>query len=316
MALSRTELESLTRYYFLSDNGKAFDNYFSSYYLIKRALKKPMKKASGGVSIKVPLAYERLAGGSFSGVDTFDVGKREIFNSAIFEWRNYWTNVTITFDDEMTNSGPEEEVDLVINNLEMAQKSIQDDLADGLYSDGTGNSDKDLDGLLALFNSTTSTAYGGIKEDDMSVWAAGISSTSAAITSSVLRSMRTSAKVGDGVKDKPNLIVTTDTLLDSWLDQLMQQQRLQSPQAAKAGFDAVYMLDQAEIFSDGKCPSGYCFALNDRFWGFVVHKNAFFARTPWKTPTNGVTKSMQILWRGNVVCTRRDAHYCRSALTA
>jgi len=315
MALTRSELESITRDFFLADNGAAWDNYFGSNYLINRGLKKPIKKPKGGLQIKLPLTYDRMAGGSFYGVDQFDTSHRTTMNSAVFPWRNYYVNVTVTWDEELENNGPEEEVDMVVSKLENAQSSIQVDLGDGLYSDGTGNESKDLTGLLALFNTTTATTYGGIAEDDMSVWSAKASTSSAPITAAVLRGMRTSAKVGDSQKDKPNLIVTTDTLYDSYLNQLQQHQRMQSPQAAKAGFDGVTMLDQAEIFADGKCTSGSAFALNDRFWGFVVHANADFVRTAWKVPTNQAVKSMQILWKGNMVCSRRAAHYRRTALT-
>ena len=274
-----------------------------------------MKKIAGGRQIKVPLTYDNLQGGSFSGADQFDTSRRDIINSAVFSWSNYYVNVTITFDDETENAGPEEMVDLVVTKLEVAQMSIQDNMGDDLYLDGTGNSSKDLDGLAAMFNTTTTTAYGGIAESDMSKWSAGVTTTSEAFTSPVIRTMRTNAKVGDNMRDKPNLIVTTDTLFDGWLNQLQAHQRMESPQAAKAGFDGVQMLDQAEIWGDTKCTSGYAYALNTRHWGFVVHNKAFFARTAWKVPTDQPIKAMQILWKGNMVCTRRNAHRLHTNLS-
>jgi hypothetical protein len=71
--------------------------------------------------------------------------------------------------------------------LAPGQRAMEEDLADGLYADGTGNSSKDLTGLLALFNTTAATNYGGIAEADMSVWNPLTSSTSTPITSAVLR---------------------------------------------------------------------------------------------------------------------------------
>lgn len=315
MALSRTELESVTNDYFLLDGGKAWDQYFLSNYLINRSMKKPLKKLSGGKQIKIPLTYDKLQGGSFSGLDTFDISRQDITNSALFDWKNYYVNVTVTFDDETENAGPEEMVDLVVTKLENAQMTIQDDLGDDLYGDGTANGSKVLTGLLALFNTTTTTAYGDIQQADMAKWSASVTTTSEAFTSPVIRTMRTNAKVGDGIMDKPRLIVTTDTLFDNWLNQLQAHQRMASPQAAKAGFDGVQLLDQAEIFSDGKCPSGYAFALNEKHWGFVVHNRAFFARSQWKVPTNQPYKAMQIFWKGNMVCTRRNAHNAHTNLS-
>jgi hypothetical protein len=124
-------------------------------------------------------------------------------------------------------------------------------------------------------------------------------------------------KIGDGKKDKPDMIIMYDTIVDAWLNQLQAAQRMESPQAAKAGFSGVHMLDDAEVWADGKCPAAGGFWLNSRHWGFVIHKQANYVRTPWKVPTNQVTtKSMQYLWKGNMVCTRRNAHYYMSALTA
>lgn len=315
MALTRSELESVTRFHFITDGGKAFDQYFLSNWLIFRAMKTPKYRPKGGRQIKVPLTYDRLTGGSFDGADQFDIARKDIINSALFDWRHQYVNVTIIWTEELENAGPEEEVDMVITKLENAQETIRWDLADQLYSDGTGNSGKDVDGLEALFNTTTSQAYGGLSQDDIPRWSAGVTTTSEPITSAVLRTMRTDAKVGDAMMDKPNLIVTTDPLLDSWLNQLQTQQRFVSSRAAKAGFDGVFMLDQAEIFSDGKCPSGTAYALNDRHWGFAVHSSGMFVRTAWKVPTNQATKSMQILWKGNMICTRRNSHRKHSGLT-
>lgn len=315
MALSRGELESITRSYFLADGGSAFDNYFGGNYLLRKGVKKPLRKPKGGKDIKIPLTYDRMLGGSFYGADQLDTSHQTIINSAVFDWRNYYVNVTITWDEELENNGPEEEVDMVVTKLENAQKSMEDDLADGLYSDGTGNGGKQLDGLLALFNATTATAYGDIAQDDMSVWSCNGSTTSTAITSGVLRTARTAVKIGDGAKDKPDMIILTDSLMDAWLNQLQAAQRMESPQAAKAGFTGVNMLDNAEVWADTKCPSGYGFFMNSRHWGFVIHANGNFVRTPWKVPTNQVVKSMQMLFKGNMVCTRRNAHYYMSALT-
>jgi hypothetical protein len=117
------------------------------------------------------------------------------------------------------------------------------------------------------------------------------------------------------MKDKPDMIIMYDTVVDAWLNQLQQVQRMESPSAAKAGFSGVHMLDQAEVWADGKCPSGAGFWLNSNHWGFVIHKKGNFVRTPWKVPTNQVTKSMQYLFKGNMVATRRNAHYYMSALT-
>jgi hypothetical protein len=316
MALTRTELESITRSYFIADKGAAFDQFFGSNYLLRKGMKKPLRKPSGGREIKIPLSYDRMLGGSFYGADQLDTSHQTIMNSAIFNWRNYYINVTITWDEELENNGPEEEVDMVVSKLGAGQRSMEEDQADGLYSDGTGNSSKDLDGLLALFNTTSATKYGDIAEDDMSVWNPLTSSTSTPITSAALRAGRTSAKIGDGIKDKPDMIIMYDTIVDAWLNQLQAAQRMESPQAAKAGFSGVHMLDQAEVWADGKCPSAAGFWLNSRHWGFVIHKKANYVRTPWKVPTNQVTKSMQYLWKGNMVCTRRNAHYYMSALTA
>jgi len=308
MALSRSELESITRSYWMADGGKAFDNFFGSNYLLRKGVKKPLRKPSGGREIKIPLTYDRMLGGSFYGADQLDTSHQEILNSAIFNWRNYYINVTITWDEELENAGPEEEVDMVVSKLANGQRSMEEDQAEGLYSDGTGNSDKDMDGLLALFNTTTSDEYGSIAEDDMAVWKANTSAVSTPITSAVLRAGRTAVKIGDGTMDKPNMVILYDDILDAWLNQLQAAQRMLSPQAAKAGFDGVHMLDQAEVWADGKCPAAAGFWLNNAHWGFVIHKNANYVRTPWKVPTNQVTKSMQYLWKGNMVCTRSNAH--------
>jgi hypothetical protein len=49
---------------------------------------------------------------------------------------------------------------------------------------------------------------------------------------------------------------------------------------------------------------------------FYSHKDFFFTRTPWMRPTNAYKFTCQLIWVGQMVCKRRQAHGVHSGLTA
>jgi len=303
MALSVDELNALTRKHWIG-NGKAQDNYFTGNLLTLRLMKKA-KRIGGGTKIKAPLIYDGLNGGFFVAGDTFDTSKKEIHTAAEFDWSKAYVNVTYDIDDEIENAGAEQEVNLLMSKLQAAQKTIRDDIIAAKLFDSTGTA---LAGLDDLFNTTTSTAYGGIAEDDMSTWTANQTTTASTMSLALMRTIRRTAKVGDNdLTDVPSIYLTTDTLRDKYEALLQPQMRYSDNNLAKAGFKNL-MFGNAVVVADMKSTASYVTALNERFVKFYVHKKFFFKQSPWKQPTNQAIKVSQILWAGNLVCTQRRAH--------
>lgn len=323
MALTYTELESVTNDYFKTDGGKAVDIYFKSSFLMDRWMNQKkglFERPTGGLQIRVPLEYDMQEGGFFLRGEPLSSDDKETVNAAFFKWKAAYGNATILWQDELENAGEYAEVQMITQKIAGAQKTIRKKLADTMYAAG-GDSGKTLTGLLSLCNATTATTYGGIAEDDLVAtdgtkpWKGNIDATAANVDLAVLRTLRSTAKINDGADGKPGIGVTTETLFNVISGILQVQQRfVKDDFTSKAGFTNL-VFEEMILAADDYCPSGHLFALNENHVGVAVHSRGFFVREPWMKIPDIAGKTMKIFFYGNIICNNRQAHACRSALS-
>lgn len=307
MALSVDELSALTNDHWLNDK-EAIDNFFTGNILMFRLLRNA-EKIGGGDRIKIPLIYTGLNGGSFNPTQTFNTAKKEIHTAAWADWKYHYVNITIDIEDDVKNSGPEAEIKLFKGKMQTAQKTIKKNMADEIYTGVASGDGTPLTALTDLFNTTTTTAFEDIQEADMATWKANVTTTTEALSLSVMRTMRRTAKYGDEKGMIPQFYIGTDALKDAFEALLQPQQRFEDPNMAKAGFRNV-MFGDAPVMSDMLCPSGHMYGLNDNGDNLkmVVHKSFYLKHTPWRQPVNSTQRAMQILLAGDFVTGQRRAH--------
>jgi hypothetical protein len=311
MALTLDEINAATREYYLTSG--AVDNFYKSNVLVFRLMNNK-RTIDGGKAIRVPIWHGSPQGGAFGVNDTFDTTRRDQINAAEYQWKYYYEPTTYDLKDATENNGVSAEVDIVLTKVEMMNKAIMEKIGTDLYTDNSSNTKK-VTGLQEMLNSTTTTAYGGIQEADLAVWTPGaVTTTTEALTLSAMRTMRTNAKVGDSAGDIPSLYITTDILRDKYESLLQPQQRFEDPDMAKAGFRTL-MFGDAGVVSDGKCPSGFMFALNENYMQWVSHSDFDMQRSEWMRPTNQYKYTTQVINAGNLTCSRREAHVSHSNLS-
>lgn len=324
MALTFKELESITNDYFMADGKKAVDIYYNTSFFLEYLLnqhKGIWERPDGGMKIRIPLEYDGQEAGFYSRGDVLNSEDRENINAAYYDWKHAYGNATVYRIDELKNSGRYAEVQLVVQRTASAQKSLTKLLAGSIYDGATGTSNR-LTGFIALCNETSSLAYGGIAEDDLVAadgtkpWEGKLNSTAEGIGLQVIRTLVSDAKIRDGKNGKPDLLVTTEALYNIVADILQVQQRFTaSDKVVKAGFTGLNF-EGRDIFPDDYCPSGYMIAVNSNHFGFAVHQDGYFMRTPWKViPDSPEDKTMKIFFDGNTVCNNRKAHKAHSSLT-
>jgi hypothetical protein len=330
MALTYTELQSITNDYFLMDNKAATNIYFSTSYLLDLFMNKKkglFERPAGGERIRVPLMYDGAEGGFYARTDTLSSDDRANINAARFQWKHAYGNATIYRTDELSNASEYAEVQMVTQKIQSAQATVTKYLAQQLYS-AAGDSAVELSGLYAMCFGGTSTAYGDITPTDLvsslpdayaSVypWASVNTTTATGISLAVVRTLASTAKVNDGAMGKPDVGVLTEALFNIIAGILQTQQRFtQDVDTAKAGFTHV-VFEGKTIAADDYGTSGCLFLLNSNYCGFAIHRDGFFARTPWGdlVITGTVARSMKIFWDGNFICSRRRAHAGQSSLT-
>ena len=112
-----------------------------------------------------------------------------------------------------------------------------------------------------------------------------------------------------GGKDHPNVIVTTQTLFQSYEGLLTVDVDILSTDTKKlgdAGFQALEFKG-VPIVWDEQCNSGVMYFLNTEHMKLVVHKDANFAVTDFVKPENQDARVAQILFMGNLTCDRRKS---------
>jgi len=311
MALSIDELNAVTQEWW--EKG-AQDVFYKGNVLFGTMLK-DAKTWDGGTYIRQVLDYGQPMGGDFNATSTFNTNKVSTMTAARWTPAYYYEPVVYDIDDMVQNAGLPQQIDLVAQKIQKAQKHIRYNLAYDLYNSSTaGTSGKKLLGLPAMIS--TSSTYGGIAVADLAEWIAGaVTSAAAPITFSVLDTLLTSCMVGDDPGDEPDLIVTTRTLFSSLRSQTMPHLRLEHGKLADMGFKNIDYIGNP-IVRDYMAPSGYMYVINRNYMGFRVHKDFNFKRTPWEKPVGQEKYACYLETVLQMICKRRDAHGMQYGLTA
>lgn len=284
------------------------------FYLLKNT-KDGIRTESGGERIVEHLMYgKNETVQSYNGYDRLDVTPQEGIDTAEFNWKQYSASITISGREERQNKGSKYKlIDLLGAKTEQAKMSLTGGLVDGIFSNGTGNGGKDLTGLEAMV--LASGTYGGIDSGTYTWWRANVDSSSEALDLADMRTQFNNASIGG--KFAPNLIVTTQTLFEKYESFFTQvaisgggsnfstpsegQKRL-----ADGGFTAL-SFKGAGLTWDESCPTGTMYFLNTKFMKLVVHEDANFETTDFVKPENQDARVAQILWMGNLTCSRRKS---------
>ena len=229
MALTYNQISAITRAKFIP---KLRDNIYQANPLLMR-MQKSKVVLDGGTSILVPLEYATLtASGWFAGADTLDTSDNETITSAAYSWKQHYANISISRRDELINSGDSQILDFVKSKVKSAEKTLSDNLSNGLYNAGT---DAKAFGGLRLILATGNTV-GGIDQSANSWWQANVDSSTTTLSMSALQSQFNSASIEN---DSPSVAVATRSIYNSYYALLQPQQRFVDSETAKGGFQSL-----------------------------------------------------------------------------
>lgn len=121
------------------------------------------KRWGGGTTIEQPVKYRHNSqGGSYSGLEALDTGQEKTRTRAKWSVKQIHQPIVLSNIDLAKNGG-EKIADLMATEMDEAKESLTDKFNTMLFSDGTGNSSKDLTGLHAAVDDGTNVAtYGDI----------------------------------------------------------------------------------------------------------------------------------------------------------
>ena len=301
MALTYDDLDAAVRKKYLP---ALIDQIFISNALLVRLLSKSRIVFNSGLKIAQPVIYGKLAGGSYWGLDNFDIGYKETQTYAEWSWKACYVNVTIPGTSLAITEGDEKIVGLLESKMETASLTMNDLLSEMFFGDGTGNSGKDFDGLRnAVDDGSTYAVYGSIDRSTNSWWKANIDTTGGNVSLDAIQAMIGRCTIGN---KKPDLAITTQEIFDKLWARVQPQQRFLDGKSdlANVGFSGIRFNGHMDIVVDNHCPDGYMYILNTDYWKLVLNSNRDFYWTQPKTPTNADAYVRQLLVMGNLVCTQ------------
>lgn len=283
-----------------------------------------------GAFLGVPIKYQlSTSGGWYSGFDSFSTSQKNTRVLATFSPKQlYWTVGTSGIQIGV-NQGPKKILDLLTVEMNSVADDMTNTFGTGLYSDGTGTSNKQLTGLQAAVDDGNGVAtYAGLARGTYTTWLSNLDSSSNAITRAEIAASFDAAQVGN---DVPTLGVTTSAIWSTIEGLAMGTITFNNPlpglgreygsvtkngtvkgQGTDLGFAALFFRGKP-IVADEKCTAGYFYWLNENhiglakwpypdFPGYQVKPNYNgFCFTGLKVPTNQDASVGQFLFYSELV---------------
>jgi len=311
---------------------KVVDNVLAGNVLCLRFLGNSRPWGSGHKLVQ-PIKYQSsTSGGSYSGFDTFSTTQVNTRVNAEFDPKQNYFSVVISGIQQAVNKGDAAVLDLLATEMDSVAADMANGIGTQMYSDGTGNSNKDIIGLNAIIDSGTTTTYAGLLRSTYTTWVSPHTSNTGALTIANLQSAYDSAKIGN---DAPTLVVlhpsewtTYEGLLQAstvYYTQVQGYPKLTrfgisrqagTGQTGDIGFDTIFFRG-IPVVADEKCTDGRVWVLNEKHLWFArldhpkypAKQNQYgFAWTGLKEPTNQDASVGQFLLYGNLVGDARRTH--------
>lgn len=234
-----------------------------------------IKKFSGGNVIMQELSFaENANAGYYSGYETLPVAAQDVISAAQYDIKQAACPVTISGLEQLQNAGKEQIIDLLEGRIAVAESTMANLIASGIYSDGTGYGGKEITGLKAQVATSPATGtVGGIDRGTWNFWrnqtfdasTDGGAATTAANIQQYFNTLW--AKLVRG-QDRPDLIVVDNAYWGMYMASLQAIQRFTNTMDANLGFVTVKFMD-ADVVLDGG------------IGGFMTTKEAYFLNTKY-----------------------------------
>jgi hypothetical protein len=302
---SYDQISAITEKYFVP---KLYDNIFKKNPLLMR-MEKKVQKIGGGTKVLIPLNYaQATAVGWFNGSDTLNNTDNDVITSAEFDWKQISASISVARRDELINGGQAAKVDFVKSKMQIAEKSLKDTVATGVWNAGTTTNA--ILGVRSFLS--TSNTYGGISQTTYAWHAANIDAATTTQSIAALQTMFSAAQVNG---EPVSVIMSGTARYNSYYGQLQPQQRFMDSESAKGGFTSL-MFNGVPWLVDSKAPSTHIVGLNEDYLHLVGHKDEWFRFEPFANPINQAVKVAHIFAMLVFASSNNRMHFAQTALTA
>lgn len=290
---------------------KPEDQIFDEYWLLDNLSKgKSFLSVNGGRTINGSIEYAvNTTFRSYSDTEELDVTRIDVFDEFTFNWKEYAGTVTMSELEKAKNQGEGRKFDLLAGKLENLRNSARKALNEGCFSDGTGNSSKDIGGLQHIVASSPSSGtVGGVNRGTYTFWRnqqASGAKTSTAFDNlrAVMRTVHNDCSSGVNAKH-PDYWVTTQTVFEGYQSLLIANEQVTDKSAASAdgNFKNEYMKFMGLPGSyDEDCPSGVLYFLNNANLKLAYQKGYWMKGFPSVDPANQTVDIFKVMTIANLI---------------
>jgi hypothetical protein len=311
--MARTLTQNLDTLYtttFQKRRKDIIDNIFTTTPLFYKLVKSGKARAEeGGRFIEEALEYAKNDTVKYFGKgDNFPIQDLEILTTSYWDWKYLGGSLTRYFTDEQKNRGKEAIIKMVTSKIDNLQRSLVDKMEVAMFSDGTGDGGKAIDGLgnIIAVAPTTGTV-GTINRATYSWWRNNYKSMSGESMSVYLRKRMNTmfndcGQQGEGISRFPDLIVTTQDVYEAYENELVEIKQVVNKEVGDLGFGDLTYKGRPITWSPS-APSGTMRFINTNFLEWVYDKYAQFDLTEWKAiPDQPNDRTAQAVVVGNLVC--------------
>jgi hypothetical protein len=325
MAFANSAISDIVATTIQSRSGVIADNVTSNNALLSRLKKRGnIKPFSGGNTIMQELSFASNGNaGWYSGYETLPIAAQDVISSAEYTIKQAACPVTISGLEQLQNAGKERIIDLLDARMDVAESSMANLIASGLYSDGTAAGGKQIDGLLKQVSTTPTNTVGGIDRSTWLFWrnqyfrctTTGTAAVSATNVQNYFNRMWSSLVRGS---DRPDLILVDNIMWSFFMNSLQNIQRFAGTDTANLGFVSMKYMD-ADVVLDGgmqlnwtatgaagtapsAVPATSAYFLNTKYMFYRPHANRnMVPLNPGQRYSVNQDASTQILaWAGNL----------------
>lgn len=258
-----------------SRTGKAADNVTKNTALLNRLRRKGnVDPVDGGRTIMQELEYaENGTYKRYSGYEALNISPSDVFTYAEFNYAQAAVAVSMSGLEMIQNSGEAASIKLLAGRIKNAERTMQNNISGDIYSDGTADGGRQINGLQALVAATNTNTVGGINASTYTFWQNKVYRSvtdggAAATTANILSYMnRLWVQLVRG-NDKVDLIPADNNYYRLYMESLQSIQRIASSEMAEAGFESLKYMT-ADVVLDGGfgggCPTNTMYMLNTNY---------------------------------------------------
>lgn len=307
MALTYDSITALVEKFFIP---KLQDNVYIGNALTAR-LTRPDKimMIDGGERIIAPIVKSKTgtSGRYFSEFDALDTSPTDDFTAAEFTWKQLQEPIKISRLQELKSQGSQAKLRYVAEKMKQAERSIKENLALGIFSDGTASTGalttSQITGLQNVLS--TSSTYGGIAVADMATWIAVVlsnSSVNRALTLNLIESAFMQAAYDQSV---PTVMTMRNNIYAVLWSLFTPAQRLVSEEMDSLGFKNMLMVNGMTALYDDHQEANTVYLLNENYLFLAVHEKENLRYDKMDKLEGQAASLGRIYWAGNLVCNGR-----------